>query len=133
MPGQPDLDCARAADVAVQVSLLLQRGQLVGDAGRAGQPDRLADFPHRGRVSALLHRFADNLQYLALPPGEDVIGVRLIRRLGDDDRNRSLRFTAGSSLWPDGHLGAATALDQSVGAADCPGFFCFFHRMTSGT
>jgi len=95
---QPDLDRARAPDVAVQVALALQRGELVGDARGAGQAHRLADFPHRRRVAALLHRVPDDLEHLALAPGEHVIGIGLVRRLRDHDGDAALGLAARPAL-----------------------------------
>jgi len=96
--GQPDLDRARSADVAVQVALALQRGELVRDARGAGQADRLADLAHRRRVAALLHRVPDDLEHLALPPGEHMIRVGLVRRLRDHDRDAALGLAARPAL-----------------------------------
>ena len=98
MVGQPDLDRARPADVAVQVALALQRGELVGNARRAGQADRLADLPHRRRVAALLHRVPDDLEHLALPTAEHMVRVWFVRRLRDHDRNAALGLAARPAL-----------------------------------
>src|SRR6202521_4304286 len=46
-----------------------------------------ADLAHRGRVTALLNRFPDYLQHLALPQGQHVIGVGLVRGFRNDDRH----------------------------------------------
>jgi hypothetical protein len=100
MAGQPDLDRARPADVAVQVALALQRGELVGNARRAGQADRLADLSHRRRVAPLLHRVPDDLEHLALAPGEHVVRVGLVRRLRDHDGDAALGLAAGPALRP---------------------------------
>ena len=97
--GQPDLDRARPADVAVQVALALQRGELVRDTRRAGEADRLADLAHRRRVTALLHRVPDDLEDLALPPGEHVVRVGLVGRLRDHDGDAALGLAAGPALW----------------------------------
>src|SRR5450755_4394858 len=51
----------------LQVALLLQRLQLVGDARRAAQAYRLADLTDGGRVSVPPHGVADELEYLFLP------------------------------------------------------------------
>jgi hypothetical protein len=44
--GEMDLHRARAAEVAAQVALPLQDGELVRNARRADKADRLSDLPH---------------------------------------------------------------------------------------
>src|SRR5450631_4155517 len=51
----------------LQVALLLQRLQLVGDARRAAQAYRLGDLTDRGRVPVPPHGVADELEHLFLP------------------------------------------------------------------
>ena len=102
----------------MQVALLLQRAELVRDAGGAGQPDSLADFPHRRRVAALLHRLPDDLKYLALPPGQDVIRIGLVRGFRYDDRDAALRL-APRPVIRSGHLGNGSARSGTC----CGGLF----------
>jgi hypothetical protein len=102
--GQPNLHRARAAHITVQVTLALQRRELVRDTRRAGQADRLADLPHRRRVSALLHRIPDDLQDLALPPGQDVVRVWLVGRLRDHDGSAALGLAARPALRADWYV-----------------------------
>src|SRR5699024_11754929 len=57
--GVHDLHGARPVRVASDVPLALERSELVLDARRAGEPDRVADRTHRGCVAACLDRRAD--------------------------------------------------------------------------
>src|ERR1700722_8851491 len=100
MPWQPDLDGPGPASVPAQISLGLQRGELIGDARRAGQADRLANLAHGRRIAAALYRLADYLQHLALPPGKHVIGIGLVRQLRHDMRHAALRASARLAARP---------------------------------
>src|SRR5262245_17891785 len=100
MAGQLNFHCARASGVAPQVALALQSGQLIRNARGAGQSDGLANLSHGWRIAATLHGLPDDLQHFALPPGENVIWVRLVWQLGYHVRDASLRPTAGLSTRP---------------------------------
>jgi hypothetical protein len=89
-----DVDGARPAGVAAQEALLLQGGELVADAAGAGQPDRLADLAHGGRVAPALHRLADDLEHLALARGQA--------------RPRRAGRRAGRAPWPGARPGRRT-------------------------
>jgi hypothetical protein len=82
----------------VQIALPLQFGHLVGDARHAFQPDRRSDLNHGRRIAARSHTIPNNLKYLALTPGEDMIRIWLVRHFRDHDRNTARAFTSISSL-----------------------------------
>ena len=71
-PGSRTSRARGPVGVAAQPALLLQHRQLVGDRGRRGQADRLADLADRGRVAAALDRVADDLEHSALALGQAV-------------------------------------------------------------
>ena len=60
------------------------------------------------RVAALLHGFPDHLEHLALPPGQHVVGIGLVRRLRDNHGHAALRLAPWSPLGS-GRLGAGSA------------------------
>ena len=62
------------------------------------EPDRVADLPHRGRIAPLPHRLPDDLQHLALPPGQHMIGIGLVRRLQGDRGPAALRLPSRAAL-----------------------------------
>ena len=64
--GQEHLERARPVGVALEEALLLEHLELVGDAGGAGQPDRVADLAHAGRVAAQLDGVLDVRQHAQL-------------------------------------------------------------------
>src|SRR5262249_35561228 len=92
---------ARAPGVPAQIALALQRRKLIRDAGGAGQADRLANLPHRRGIATALHRIPDDLQDLALPPGEHVVRVRVVGHLRDHEGNASLGLAARPAFGPD--------------------------------
>ena len=56
LAGQQHLERPRPVRVAAQESLGLQHLELVGDAGRRGQPDRVTHLADARRIAAALHR-----------------------------------------------------------------------------
>jgi hypothetical protein len=59
----------------VEEPLALQIGELAVDAGGRGQSDRLADLADGGRVAALAHGVADELEDPLLPCREVFVHV----------------------------------------------------------
>ena len=104
-----------AARVTPQVTLVLQRGQLVGDAGRAGQADRLADLAHGRGIAAPLDRLSDYLEHLPLPPGEHVVGIGMLGHLGDHGGDGALGLASRFALGP-----GLAAGPKAGGIVPCP-------------
>ncbi len=81
-----DVDGPGPVRIAPEEALLLQFLELVGDARRGNQPDRLADLAHARRVAVALDPGADEVEDASLPGGE-VDG----RRVGEAADHRGHR------------------------------------------
>jgi hypothetical protein len=81
--GQEHLQRPGPVGVALEVALLLEHLQLVGDARGAGQPDRLADLAHARGIAALVEARLDVLEHALLPLREPGGVGRTVRELGD--------------------------------------------------
>src|SRR6516225_1707928 len=100
--GRPHLHGPGPSQVPVQVPLALQDAELVRDARRVGQADRLADLPHGRRIAAFLHRLPDRAEDLALPPGQHVVGIGPVGRLRGNYGTAALRLSSRLPLDPGG-------------------------------
>ena len=72
------LNGAGLARVLGEVALALEHGQVRVHGGRGGQPDRLADLPHRGRVAPVTLAVGDVVQDLQPLPAQDLGHRRLL-------------------------------------------------------
>lgn len=82
LPGQPDLDRARALGATPQISGGPQDGKLVGDTAGGGRPGRLADFAQVGSVTVTLTERPHGLHDCLHPPCEQVVGAGIGQSAG---------------------------------------------------
>src|SRR5690606_26824756 len=85
-PGEvdEDLEGARLAGVAAQVSAQFELVELVGDAGQRLEPDRVADLAHARRIAVAGDRALDHLEdrHLLLAEALAPAGLRLLAAAG---------------------------------------------------
>jgi hypothetical protein len=86
--------------VAAQEALALQRHQLMGHGGGAGQADGLADLPHARRVAPALDGIPDHLDDAALPLGESgLVGANSGRAAGKRTGRTLVRDAIGCGVF----------------------------------